>query len=886
MPWKKLRRAAWCATIVTCAAQLSAACTAKKATEVVVSIQTDVSVPKDLDHVRVQILSYGGSVFDQDFPVGPSGLHLPATIGVTPKGDGSQPIDIILTGSFGDAQRVLRRARVTFSPNRIALLRLPLRFACFGDHGCGDDQTCVAGTCQSSAVDAAHLPDYQDDLVFGGKDEAGAPRCFDPIVCLAAPTTLSRAGCVFSSEGAPLENATLLLKMPASANQGFCREDGCYVPLDRDANEGWEYVDDTHRAARLADGICKLLDDKTVDAVVATTACGTKTADVPFCDVSAPPPPDAGPDADAVADGGTCSGPATTSPWSDGKGPEGGQITSLLVRGTTIFAGTQISGAYRSDDGAATWKRIDALPVRGVAAWLDDGTHLWAGGGSIWSDPNNGALWSSTDGGVTWSKSSLVNQNVRAIVRSPSALWVATTTGGVFRSTDGGATWDTPSTGLGSTRATSLRAVSGYVYVGTDDQGIFRIADSGGTSWEAVSSGLTSKNVQALFNVGTKLFAGGDLGVFESTDGATWVAASSGLPMPNPYVHAFESDGTEIYVAMEYGAGVAHKLVSATTWTDATPAAAVNRNFFSLARKDATTYLLGNAGEGVYVGSGSTWTHSLTGLRGLGANSILTVGSELWVPTQGHGIFGSSDGVTFKQRAPRLGVDTWSHQIRPSGTGFIGGGHGFYQSTDGVTWTAVGTGMPDTEVPLVVAHGGKFFAGTPQGLYGLDGATWNLRKDIPVDMISALESDGKTLWVGVSSGLYASTDGASFTKVSAVDAPATAVLPLTEPLAGYTLLASANGALFASADGGATWTKRGDVGMFVNALHVAHTAGGVRLFAGGPRGVKVSDDGGACFYADSAGLRPTEIVTAFTELGGKLHLATATGVWSRPLDAR
>src|SRR5262245_29173165 len=87
--------------------------------------------------------------------------------------------------------------------------------------------------------------------------------------------------------------------------------------------------------------------------------------------------------------------------WRQTSGPEGANIISLLSNGSTLFAGTMVSGVFRSTNQGESWTPINAgLSVPVVRSLVAVGANIFAG----------------TDGGVF----RLIDQEER---------WVAVNTG-------------------------------------------------------------------------------------------------------------------------------------------------------------------------------------------------------------------------------------------------------------------------------------------------------------------------------------------------------------------------------------------------------------------------------------------------------------------------
>ncbi|MGZ3452578.1 MAG: hypothetical protein ACXVEF_23415, partial [Polyangiales bacterium] len=301
--WMRALRGSMAAAPITLGLLGSGACSAKKNTELMIAIQTDLSTPKDLDGIRVQVISNGAVQFRQDYlNVGGDGVHLPASIGIQPADREPRSVDIEIIGVKGNEKRILRRVRTTFAKGRIALLRLPLRFSCYKKPDCPDGQSCIAGACKDATVSVETLPDFQSQEQVSGKQTTGTSTepdgCWDPLACFAPSTDLKPTPddpCVFDIGGVPDAASKGLTVVLATRNGqlGFCDSAGtCKVPLDQDTDEGWDFSDPSHTKIRIAKGICDGIDAQTTVSV--TTQCGTKTIVRPFCDIPKPSVEDTG----------------------------------------------------------------------------------------------------------------------------------------------------------------------------------------------------------------------------------------------------------------------------------------------------------------------------------------------------------------------------------------------------------------------------------------------------------------------------------------------------------------------------------------------------------------------------------------------------------------
>ncbi len=121
---------------------------------------------------------------------------------------------------------------------------------------------------------------------------------------------------------------------------------------------------------------------------------------------------------------------------------------------TTLYAGTEAGGVFKSVDGGLSWVPINTgMTNRKIGALVIDPlqqTTIYAG--TYGNDGTNGAAYKSVDGGRTWTDISRVMGGAYVLSmaidpRTPSTVY-AGTSHGVFRSTDGGEGWQALNSGL------------------------------------------------------------------------------------------------------------------------------------------------------------------------------------------------------------------------------------------------------------------------------------------------------------------------------------------------------------------------------------------------------------------------------------------------------
>lgn len=186
--------------------------------------------------------------------------------------------------------------------------------------------------------------------------------------------------------------------------------------------------------------------------------------------------------------------------------PKLGRIHSLVVIGTTFYAGTSGKGVFRLEAGDDSWTNL-GVPDERIESLAVSGTKLFAGAA-------RGGVFRSVDGGKSWTQvnEGLTNGSIQDLVFVGTTLYAGTFGDGVFRSTDGGDSWMPINEGLTDTTITTLMVSGTTLYAGTHYHGVFRL-EKDDDSWQPV--GLMHRDVRSLAVSGRKIYAGTmDGGVF------------------------------------------------------------------------------------------------------------------------------------------------------------------------------------------------------------------------------------------------------------------------------------------------------------------------------------------------------------------------------------
>jgi hypothetical protein len=264
-------------------------CSAKPPGQILLAVQTDLSLPKDIDTIRIEVFNEGVPKYHKDFErIGDDtkSLRLPATIGLNASPNASDAITIVISARSGGLDgdvRIVREVVTTIPTDRVATLEIPLEFLCegYGKLSAGNPasacpvkgQTCVAGVCVDDKIDSTKLPTYTVEQVFGDGS------CFDASACWgdATPAVLDPATC--SIPGATDINVGL-----QTEGEGICGPVGCFVTLDAASSSGWK-IGEGGRIT-LPTSVCdQVTAGKIVNVVTApaTTACKQKKTALPTC---------------------------------------------------------------------------------------------------------------------------------------------------------------------------------------------------------------------------------------------------------------------------------------------------------------------------------------------------------------------------------------------------------------------------------------------------------------------------------------------------------------------------------------------------------------------------------------------------------------------------
>jgi hypothetical protein len=318
--------------VVAATALAWSGCDAKKQTEYVAGVSTQVAVPRDLKAIRLDVSVGGVQLFCRAYRVYDGKVQLPRSLGEFPAQGtpGPDPITVTVSGFTEDfsetstsdvfdnctliapkvggtqldmktpqGTRIIRRSRQPYVADSVLFLPMPLKYSCF-DTKCPDEaMTCKAGLCLDAKVDETKLPKFSEDLISGlGGGCFHASQCFaagvpavlvDPNDCTyALPSSASAPPLAMGVPPNPVMSPGDGINVEVTYDGGYNRE-----ILDKEPDEGFTIPDPTKpQRFRLAPGLCNLVKGTDgaghdtahrITAIRATGLCQAKSPYQPLC---------------------------------------------------------------------------------------------------------------------------------------------------------------------------------------------------------------------------------------------------------------------------------------------------------------------------------------------------------------------------------------------------------------------------------------------------------------------------------------------------------------------------------------------------------------------------------------------------------------------------
>jgi len=483
-------------------------------------------------------------------------------------------------------------------------------------------------------------------------------------------------------------------------------------------------------------------------------------------------------------------------------------VASPIDKGDKIFVSDNAilvasdNFIWRSLSDGASWTLVEQFALTGISSFARAGTKLFATGTTvIWTSLDNGGSWTfspfsdgafslssngstiylgsgskvfkSTDTGETWIDVStgLGHGGVQALLFDGTNLFAGTPgdSAGIYRSANGGTSWDPAAAGLPvGSNLRSMIFFGGYVFAGTEADGIYRSSDHGDTWAKSdVNNSLIAHGLIFSFCVKDNvLFAGAANGIYKSTDGgATFVRIINGFP-PDTNVTAY---------SLTLSSG---NIVAAVTVL-LSPTEALDAIFYS-------------------SDDGSNWHQANLPVSATSVTSVASDGSLLAYA----GVFGQSSSVTGLYKSTDGGV-TWAsrtialnedlERLAVSGSNVLASGlfGALYSLNFGESWTG---SSPPGNCPggcgifTYTIRGNVIFAGLDAGMFRSinRGASWapinNGFASCPTPDVEASCDDNNYLYAGTTGeGVWRKLLDPVFATPSPTPGPSATVSPTATP---------------------------------------------------------------------------------------------------------
>lgn len=278
-----------------------------------------------------------------------------------------------------------------------------------------------------------------------------------------------------------------------------------------------------------------------------------------------------------------CSASTSAPAWQK-LGPNGQSIISLSPgpqNTSTLFAGTNGQGLFRSLDGGQDWSADNTglpigLTVNSIV--VDSSQNLMEYLGT------DAGVFQSSDEGDHWQQSSQglstgANSAVTVLLLNPddpTTLYAGTAHQGVYISHDSAKTWSVSTQGLPAGALVHALLAAGHnqglhLYAALAGAGVYQSSD-GGRNWSASSAGFPfGADVLSLLWQPSDpggVYAGTAAGIYRSADGgASWKAVNTGLGQIPPQVFALAlNDQSPIFLFAATGTGVYRSADGGANW--------------------------------------------------------------------------------------------------------------------------------------------------------------------------------------------------------------------------------------------------------------------------------------------------------------------------------
>lgn len=542
-------------------------------------------------------------------------------------------------------------------------------------------------------------------------------------------------------------------------------------------------------------------------------------------------------------------------------GPEGGDARSLAYdpgNPQRIYMGTMAGKLFLSSDGGAHWSRVarlggDDYVLDSIAIDPTDSHRIYVAAWSV-NDDQRGDLFRSTDGGETWNAvAAMHGKSLRALALAASNPKEVVTVAldGVYRSTDGGDTFDLISPPHHA-EIKNLQSVAidpknpDVIYVGTWHLP-WKTAD-GGRTWASIKKGMIDDSDVFSISINPAdsnvMFVSACSGIYKSEDAAGLFHKVQGMPFSARRTRVIKIDSTNpaiVYAGTTEGLwksdDMGHSFHRMTA-----PNVVVNglvidprRPSHLLLATDRGGILVSDDGGQTFAPSNSGFSHRQVVSILVDRNDSSTLYAGLINDKEYGGVFASRDaGLHWQQMSAGLdGRDVFTLRQTSSGALIAGTNRGIFEwKRNGYRWEPINTIIREREVPAPKTKRGVRAKSVPK-------RTIISRSEME-SQVSDLALDGATWYAATPFGLFATQNGGESWRGGPVGG-------LTEVMAvkakGNTIAVASHRGVTVSVDGGAHWYAA-NLPSYITPIYSIALGPEGSLWMASRQGVFRSDDNG------------------------------------------
>lgn len=483
----------------------------------------------------------------------------------------------------------------------------------------------------------------------------------------------------------------------------------------------------------------------------------------------------------------------TWKPSSTGL-PNSSFITAIAVDGQVVLAEALDDAIYKSTDGGATWRLVNA----GDSSMFWWGVQHLAIHGNLALATTKAGVFISTDAGETWTEgpsglppyaTCLAIQKTKMFVIEFNTIYVSADSGktfndldadlpysagcnliipdgdmlyagtmvGFYASADAGVHWEERVTNLPiDSYINAMTITPTDVFIGTT-KNIFQSVDRG-KNWMVKNQDVNRIDVKAMVSIEDRLLTGSMSGILVSDDLAgSWVPKNDGVPVGQSVRTFAASDSvviagteTELLISSDKGENWEIKSAGFPSWMSPFEVRFYNGSFYLSIYADLYTS----------SDNGRNWTNIKGDLPP--QTVIYSIGfhnTALFINTYTDGIYKSvNNGVNWSQVNTGLPLPVWMDHFATVGDiVFVATDKGLYKTTDdGLNWSPA-PGIPQDKIQCVSAIGKDILVSTDQDVYfsNDNGNSWRSVKDgLPDPSVHAFMLKEKTVYAATYQGVW------------------------------------------------------------------------------------------------------------------------------------